>query len=283
MGIINIKHLVHKFKDNDENAEIITAIDGVDLDVEEGQFIAILGYNGSGKSSLAKHINALLAPTEGTVLISGMNTKDEKKIWDIRQQAGMVFQNPDNQIVSAVVEEDVAFGPENLGVPTEKIWEQVNYALKAVDMTAYRLHSPMKLSGGQKQRVAIAGIIAMEPKCIILDEPTAMLDPIGREEVISTLEELNKAKNITIILITHHMSETIHADKIFVMNKGKIELQGTPREVFCEVEKMKELGLEVPQVTELGFELQKEGLNIKNGTLEIDELVDEIVRVYNNN
>ena len=283
MGIINIKHLVHKFKDNDENAEIITAIDGVDLDVEEGQFIAILGHNGSGKSSLAKHINALLAPTEGTVLISGMNTKDEKKIWDIRQQAGMVFQNPDNQIVSAVVEEDVAFGPENLGVPTEKIWEQVNYALKAVDMTAYRLHSPMKLSGGQKQRVAIAGIIAMEPKCIILDEPTAMLDPIGREEVISTLEELNKAKNITIILITHHMSETIHADKIFVMNKGKIELQGTPREVFCEVEKMKELGLEVPQVTELGFESQKEGLNIKNGTLEIDELVDEIVRVYNNN
>ena len=278
MGIINIKHLVHKFKDNDENAEIITAID-----VEEGQFIAILGHNGSGKSSLAKHINALLAPTEGTVLISGMNTKDEKKIWDIRQQAGMVFQNPDNQIVSAVVEEDVAFGPENLGVPTEKIWEQVNYALKAVDMTAYRLHSPMKLSGGQKQRVAIAGIIAMEPKCIILDEPTAMLDPIGREEVISTLEELNKAKNITIILITHHMSETIHADKIFVMNKGKIELQGTPREVFAEVEKMKELGLEVPQVTELGFELQKEGLNIKNGTLEIDELVDEIVRVYNNN
>ncbi|WP_448903529.1 energy-coupling factor transporter ATPase [Eubacterium sp.] len=283
MGIINIKHLVHKFKDNDENAEIITAIDGVDLDVEEGQFIAILGHNGSGKSSLAKHINALLAPTEGTVLISGMNTKDEKKIWDIRQQAGMVFQNPDNQIVSAVVEEDVAFGPENLGVPTEKIWEQVNYALKAVDMTAYRLHSPMKLSGGQKQRVAIAGIIAMEPKCIILDEPTAMLDPIGREEVISTLEELNKAKNITIILITHHMSETIHADKIFVMNNGKIELQGTPREVFSEVEKMKELGLEVPQVTELGFELQKEGLNIKNGTLEIDELVDEIVRVYNNN
>ena len=283
MGIINIKHLVHKFKDNDENAEIITAIDGVDLDVEEGQFIAILGHNGSGKSSLAKHINALLAPTEGTVLISGMNTKDEKKIWDIRQQAGMVFQNPDNQIVSAVVEEDVAFGLENLGVPTEKIWEQVNYALKAVDMTAYRLHSPMKLSGGQKQRVAIAGIIAMEPKCIILDEPTAMLDPIGREEVISTLEELNKAKNITIILITHHMNETIHADKIFVMNKGKIELQGTPREVFAEVEKMKELGLEVPQVTELGFELQKEGLNIKNGTLEIDELVDEIVRVYNNN
>ena len=283
MGIINIKHLVHKFKDNDENAEIITAIDGVDLDVEEGQFIAILGHNGSGKSSLAKHINALLAPTEGTVLISGMNTKDEKKIWDIRQQAGMVFQNPDNQIVSAVVEEDVAFGPENLGVSTEKIWEQVNYALKAVDMTAYRLQSPMKLSGGQKQRVAIAGIIAMEPKCIILDEPTAMLDPIGREEVISTLEELNKAKNITIILITHHMNETIHADKIFVMNKGKIELQGTPREVFAEVEKMKELGLEVPQVTELGFELQKEGLNIKNGTLEIDELVDEIVRVYNNN
>ena len=282
MEMLKIKNLTHDFVDEEEGTTL-RAVDNVSLDVEKGQFIAVLGHNGSGKSSLAKHINALLAPTEGTVLISGMNTKDEKKIWDIRQQAGMVFQNPDNQIVSAVVEEDVAFGPENLGVPTEKIWEQVNYALKAVDMTAYRLHSPMKLSGGQKQRVAIAGIIAMEPKCIILDEPTAMLDPIGREEVISTLEELNKAKNITIILITHHMSETIHADKIFVMNKGKIELQGTPREVFAEVEKMKELGLEVPQVTELGFELQKEGLNIKNGTLEIDELVDEIVRVYNNN
>ena len=283
--MIKISSLVHKYTIwQDENIKSEkTALDGISLDIPSGQFLAILGPNGSGKSTLAKHLNALLLPNEGTVWIAGKDTGAKEKLWEIRSQVGMVFQNPDNQIIGTSVEEDVAFGPENLGVPTEKIWEQVNYALKAVDMTAYRLHSPMKLSGGQKQRVAIAGIIAMEPKCIILDEPTAMLDPIGREEVISTLEELNKAKNITIILITHHMSETIHADKIFVMNKGKIELQGTPREVFCEVEKMKELGLEVPQVTELGFELQKEGLNIKNGTLEIDELVDEIVRVYNNN
>lgn len=286
MGIIKALKLgfdYFKYDDDGNIQETQRAVDEVSVDIQEGEFVAVLGHNGSGKSTFAKHINALLLPTEGTIWIDNMDTMKEPELWKIRQKAGMVFQNPDNQIVSAVVEEDVAFGPENLGVPTEKIWEQVNYALKAVDMTAYRLHSPMKLSGGQKQRVAIAGIIAMEPKCIILDEPTAMLDPIGREEVISTLEELNKAKNITIILITHHMSETIHADKIFVMNKGKIELQGTPREVFCEVEKMKELGLEVPQVTELGFELQKEGLNIKNGTLEIDELVDEIVRVYNNN
>lgn len=286
MGIIKALKLgfdYFKYDDDGNIQETQRAVDEVSVDIQEGEFVAVLGHNGSGKSTFAKHINALLLPTEGTIWIDNMDTMKEPELWKIRQKAGMVFQNPDNQIVSAVVEEDVAFGPENLGVPTEKIWEQVNYALKAVDMTAYRLHSPMKLSGGQKQRVAIAGIIAMEPKCIILDEPTAMLDPIGREEVISTLEELNKAKNITIILITHHMSETIHADKIFVMNKGKIELQGTPREVFAEVEKMKELGLEVPQVTELGFELQKEGLNIKNGTLEIDELVDEIVRVYNNN
>ena len=286
MGIVEAKNLTFEYirRDEEGNVEgITTAVDNVNIDIKAGDFVAVLGHNGSGKSTFAKHLNALVMPTEGTVYVDGMDTKDSGNTLSVRQTAGMVFQNPDNQIVSAVVEEDVAFGPENLGVPTEKIWEQVNYALKAVDMTAYRLHSPMKLSGGQKQRVAIAGIIAMEPKCIILDEPTAMLDPIGREEVISTLEELNKAKNITIILITHHMSETIHADKIFVMNKGKIELQGTPREVFAEVEKMKELGLEVPQVTELGFELQKEGLNIKNGTLEIDELVDEIVRVYNNN
>ena len=286
MGIIKAVNLIFDYIRHDEEEdkdEVSHALKGVSLDIREGDFVAILGHNGSGKSTFAKLMNGILLPTDGTVYISKMRTDDEEHLWDVRKTAGMVFQNPDNQIIGNVVEEDVGFGPENLGVPTEKIWEQVNYALKAVDMTAYRLHSPMKLSGGQKQRVAIAGIIAMEPKCIILDEPTAMLDPIGREEVISTLEELNKAKNITIILITHHMSETIHADKIFVMNKGKIELQGTPREVFCEVEKMKELGLEVPQVTELGFELQKEGLNIKNGTLEIDELVDEIVRVYNNN
>ena len=264
------------------------ALKNVNMEIPEKQITAFIGPSGCGKSTFLKTLNRMNDLVEGCkitgdIKLDGEDIYGNMDVNLLRKRVGMVFQNPDNQIVSAVVEEDVAFGPENLGVPTEKIWEQVNYALKAVDMTAYRLHSPMKLSGGQKQRVAIAGIIAMEPKCIILDEPTAMLDPIGREEVISTLEELNKAKNITIILITHHMSETIHADKIFVMNKGKIELQGTPREVFCEVEKMKELGLEVPQVTELGFELQKEGLNIKNGTLEIDELVDEIVRVYNNN
>ena len=223
MGIIKALKLgfdYFKYDDDGNIQETQRAVDEVSVDIQEGEFVAVLGHNGSGKSTFAKHINALLLPTEGTIWIDNMDTMKEPELWKIRQKAGMVFQNPDNQIVSAVVEEDVAFGPENLGVPTEKIWEQVNYALKAVDMTAYRLHSPMKLSGGQKQRVAIAGIIAMEPKCIILDEPTAMLDPIGREEVISTLEELNKAKNITIILITHHMSETIHADKIFVMNKG---------------------------------------------------------------
>lgn len=277
MKIIDIKNLVHKFKENSEDEKTVVAVDDVSLEVEEGQFIAILGHNGSGKSSLAKHINALLAPTDGTVLISGMDTKDESNVWDIRQQAGMVFQNPDNQIVSSVVEEDVAFGPENLGVPTEEIWTRINYALKAVDMTAYRLNSPMKLSGGQKQRVAIAGIIAMEPKCIILDEPTAMLDPVGRREVISTLIELNYKKNITIILITHHMNETINADKIFVMDKGKIVLQGTPEQVFSKVEEMKQYGLEVPQVTELGYELKAAGLDIKDGILDIDELVEAIM------
>lgn len=277
MKIVDIRNLVHKFKDHGEGEKPVIAVDDVSLEVEEGQFIAILGHNGSGKSSLAKHINALLSPTEGTVLISGMDTKDEKNVWDIRQQAGMVFQNPDNQIVSSVVEEDVAFGPENLGVPTEDIWARINYALKAVDMTAYRLHSPLKLSGGQKQRVAIAGIIAMEPKCIILDEPTAMLDPIGRREVISTLTELNHKKNITIILITHHMNETINADKIFVMDNGKIVLQGTPEYIFSKVEEMKGYGLEVPQVTELGYELKNAGLDIKEGILDIDELVEEII------
>lgn len=277
MKIIDIKNLVHKFKENSEDEKTVVAVDDVSLEVEEGQFIAILGHNGSGKSSLAKHINALLAPTDGTVLISGMDTKDESNVWDIRQQAGMVFQNPDNQIVSSVVEEDVAFGPENLGVPTEEIWTRINYALKAVDMTAYRLNSPMKLSGGQKQRVAIAGIIAMEPKCIILDEPTAMLDPVGRREVISTLIELNYKKNITIILITHHMNETINADKIFVMDKGKIVLQGTPEQVFSKVEEMKQYGLEVPQVTELGYELKVAGLDIKDGILDIDEFVEAIM------
>lgn len=278
MSIIKIKNLIHNYIDRIDEEQSVIAIKDVSLDVEEGQFIAILGHNGSGKSSLAKHINALLKPSEGTVLIDNIDTQDEEKVWDIRQKAGMVFQNPDNQIVSTMVEEDVAFGPENLGVETDEIWNRVNYALKAVNMTAYRLHSPLKLSGGQKQRVAIAGIIAMEPKCIILDEPTAMLDPAGRKEVISTLIELNKKKGITIILITHHMEETVNADKIFVMSKGELVLKGTPHEIFSHVEDMKLYGLEVPQVTELGYELKKNGLEIQEGILDTDTLVEQILR-----
>lgn len=281
MSIIKIKNLIHDYIDKLNEDDSVRAIDDVSLDVKEGQFIAILGHNGSGKSSLAKHINALLMPSEGTIWIDGIDTKEEEKVWDIRQKAGMVFQNPDNQIVSTVVEEDVAFGPENLAVETDEIWKRVEYALKAVDMTAYRLKSPLKLSGGQKQRVAIAGIIAMEPKCIILDEPTAMLDPNGRKEVISTILELNKKKKITIILITHHMEETIDADRIFVMDKGKVVMQGTPKEIFSNVNEIKALGLEVPQVTELAFELKEAGLDIEAGILDTEELVSQIMSVAN--
>lgn len=275
MGILKIRNLIHDFRD-DMDEEPVRAIDDVSLEVKEGQFIAILGHNGSGKSSLAKHINALLKPTDGTVWIDGIDTKEGKKILDIRKTAGMVFQNPDDQIVSTVVEEDVAFGPENLCVPTDEIWRRVEKALGAVNMTAFRSKSPLSLSGGQKQRVAIAGIIAMEPKCIVLDEPTAMLDPVGRSEVINTLYELNREKNITIILITHHMNEVINADKVFVMNKGKLEISGTPKEVFSQVEKIKECGLELPPVTELGYMLKKEGLNISDGILTVKELIMEI-------
>lgn len=244
MGIVNIKNLIHDYRDEEEN-ETVRAIDDVSLQIETGQFIVILGHNGSGKSSLAKHINALLMPTEGTVWVDGIETTDNKRIWDIRQTAGMVFQNPDNQIVATMVEEDVAFGPENMAVPTDEIWRRVEKALGAVKMTAFRHKSPLKLSGGQKQRVAIAGIIAMEPKCIVLDEPTAMLDPVGRKEVIETLHQLNKEKKITIILITHHMNEAIDADRIFVMNKGKLVEQGTPKEIFSKVEEIKSYGLEL--------------------------------------
>lgn len=275
MGILKIKNLIHDFIDGADD-EVVRAVDDVSLDVKEGQFIAILGHNGSGKSSLAKHINALLMPTEGTVWIDGIDTKESKRVLDIRKTAGMVFQNPDDQIVSTVVEEDVAFGPENLCVPTDDIWRRVEKALGVVNMTAYRKKSPLSLSGGQKQRVAIAGIIAMEPKCIVLDEPTAMLDPVGRNEVINTLYGLNREKNITIILITHHMNEVINADKIFVMNKGKIEISGTPKEVFSQVEKIKECGLELPPVTELGYMLKKEGLKIADGILTVEELIMEI-------
>lgn len=272
MGIVNIKNLIHDYRDEEEN-ETVRAIDDVSLQIETGQFIVILGHNGSGKSSLAKHINALLMPTEGTVWVDGIETTDNKRIWDIRQTAGMVFQNPDNQIVATMVEEDVAFGPENMAVPTDEIWRRVEKALGAVKMTAFRHKSPLKLSGGQKQRVAIAGIIAMEPKCIVLDEPTAMLDPVGRKEVIETLHQLNKEKKITIILITHHMNEAIDADRIFVMNKGKLVEQGTPKEIFSKVEEIKSYGLEVPQVTELGYMLKQSGLEIEDGILTVDELI----------
>lgn len=283
MGIINIKNLIHEYRTADEETETVRAIDGVSLDVEQGQFIVILGHNGSGKSSLAKHINALLMPTDGTIWVDDMDTRDGKLLWDIRQTAGMVFQNPDNQIVATMVEEDVAFGPENMSVPTGEIWKRVDKALGAVGMTKFRHKSPLKLSGGQKQRVAIAGIIAMEPKCIILDEPTAMLDPVGRREVIKTLHQLNKEKGITIVLITHYMNEAIKADKIFVMDKGKLAMQGTPREIFSQVDEIKGYGLEVPQVTELGYMLKKSGLDIEDGILTVDQLLDQINKMKRDN
>ena len=247
------------------------------LDIKKGDFIAILGHNGSGKSTLAKHINALLLPSDGTILVKGLDTADERNVWDIRQTAGMVFQNPDNQIIATVVEEDVGFGPENLGVPTDEIWQRVEESLKAVGMYEYHAHSPNKLSGGQKQRVAIAGIMAMKPECIILDEPTAMLDPVGRKEVIETVKELNQRENVTVILITHYMEEVIHADHVIVMDQGKIVMQGRPRDVFRQVEELKCLRLDVPQVTELAYELKKSGLDLPDGILTIDELVNELI------
>ena len=283
MEIINIKNLIHEYRTADEETETVRAIDGVSLDVEQGQFIVILGHNGSGKSSLAKHINALLMPTDGTIWVDDMDTRDGKLLWDIRQTAGMVFQNPDNQIVATMVEEDVAFGPENMSVPTGEIWKRVEKALGAVGMTKFRHKSPLKLSGGQKQRVAIAGIIAMEPKCIILDEPTAMLDPVGRREVIKTFHQLNKEKGITIVLITHYMNEAIKADKIFVMDKGKLAMQGTPKEIFSRVDEIKGYGLEVPQVTELGYMLKKSGLDIEDGILTVDQLLEQINKMERDN
>ena len=276
MGIIKTKDLVFEYirRDEEGNVEGITkAVDEVSLNVEEGDFVAILGHNGSGKSTLAKHINAILYPTEGTVWVDGMDTTDKNKLWEIRQEAGMVFQNPDNQIIGQVVEEDVGFGPENLGVPTKEIWERVEESLKAVGMYEFRKYSPNKLSGGQKQRVSIAGVIAMHPKCIILDEPTAMLDPSGRREVIRAVRALNDVERITMILITHYMEEIIYANKVFVMDKGRVAMEGTPREIFSQVEKLKELRLDVPQVTLLAHELKKSGLNIPDGILTTQELV----------
>lgn len=255
------------------------AVDHVSLDIKAGEFIAILGHNGSGKSTLAKHMNAILVPTEGTLWVDGMDTKDEDKLWDIRQDTGMVFQNPDNQIIGTVVEEDVGFGPENLGVPTDEIWKRVEESLSAVGMLKYRHHSPNKLSGGQKQRVAIAGVMAMHPRCIVLDEPTAMLDPNGRRSVIRTAQKLNREERITVILITHYMEEVIEADCVFVMDGGKVVMQGTPKEIFSRVEELKRLRLDVPQAKLLAYELQKKGIPLPDGILSNEELVDELCRL----
>jgi energy-coupling factor transport system ATP-binding protein len=280
--MIKISKLIHDYIQRDEEGNpsgTIRAIDDVSLDVSPGQFIAILGHNGSGKSTLAKHLNALLFPTEGAVWVNGMDSRDQSLLWDIRQTAGMVFQNPDNQIIGQVVEEDVGFGPENMGVPTEKIWERVEESLKTVGMYEYRKKSPNRLSGGQKQRVSIAGVIAMHPKCIIMDEPTAMLDPSGRADVIRAARKLNLEENITIILITHYMEEAIQADRVFVMDNGKIAMQGSPREVFSQVERMQELHLDVPQVTLLGYLLRKKGLEIPEGILTKEELSDALMKL----
>lgn len=282
MGIIKAKQLVHEYirRDEEGNVESIsTALDHVDLDVKPGEFIAILGHNGSGKSTLAKHINALLAPTEGSLFVDGKDVTAEENILPIRQAAGMVFQNPDNQIIASIVEEDVGFGPENIGVPTDEIWQRVEESLKSVGMLKYRNHSPNKLSGGQKQRVAIAGVVAMQPKCIVLDEPTAMLDPNGRGDVIRTAVELNQKKGVTIILITHYMEEVVDADRVFVMDKGKVVMQGTPREIFSQVGKLKEYRLDVPQVTILADLLRQSGLDIPIGVLRREELAEAILRV----
>lgn len=282
MGIIKAVNLAFEYirRDEEGNVEgILRAVDGVNLDIEAGDFVAILGHNGSGKSTLAKHLNALLHPTEGTIWVDGKDTAEGVNVWDIRQTAGMVFQNPDNQIIGQVVEEDVGFGPENLGIPTEEIWSRVEESLKAVGMYKYRKHSPNKLSGGQKQRVSIAGVIAMHPRCIILDEPTAMLDPNGRKEVIRAVRALNQVEGITVILITHYMEEVIHADKVYVMDNGKVVMQGEPRTIFSQVEELRRLRLDVPQVTELAYELQKSGLPLSNGILTMDELVEELKRI----
>lgn len=282
MGIIKAKQLVHEYirRDEEGNVESIqTALDHVDLDVKQGDFIAILGHNGSGKSTLAKHINALLAPSEGSLFVDGMDVSKEENVIPVRKTAGMVFQNPDNQIIASVVEEDVGFGPENIGVSTDEIWQRVEESLKAVGMLKYRHHSPNKLSGGQKQRVAIAGVVAMEPKCIVLDEPTAMLDPNGRADVIRTAHELNQKKGVTIILITHYMEEVVGADKVIVMDKGKVVMQGTPREIFSQVGKLKEYRLDVPQVTILADLLRQSGLDIPLGVLTREELVGHILRI----
>ena len=282
MKMIKTDKLVFEYAKRDEEGNIIgksRAIDEVSLDIEPGQFIAILGHNGSGKSTLAKHMNALLVPSDGTMWVDGMDTKEDEHLWDVRQSAGMVFQNPDNQIIGTVVEEDVGFGPENLGVPTDEIWQRVEESLKSVGMLQYRHHSPNKLSGGQKQRVAIAGVMAMEPKCIVLDEPTAMLDPNGRKEVLHAAHELNRKKGVTILLITHYMEEVVDADYVYVMDKGHVVMQGTPREIFSQVGTLKEHRLDVPQITLLADLLRQSGLDIPLGVLTREELVDAIMKI----
>ncbi len=282
MAMISADDLIFEYDKRDEEGNVIgkhRAIDKVNLDVKQGEFIAILGHNGSGKSTFAKHLNAILLPSEGTVWVNGNDTKDLEKLWEIRQSTGMVFQNPDNQIIGTVVQEDVGFGPENLGVPTEKIWKRVEESLEAVNMLQYRNHSPNKLSGGQKQRVAIAGVIAMRSRCIVLDEPTAMLDPNGRKEVLKTIQKLREQENITVILITHYMEEVVEADKVYVMDQGQVVMEGTPREIFSQVELLQNYRLDVPQVTMLAHELQKKGLAIPSGILKMEELVEAICQL----
>ena len=282
MGMIRAEKLVFEYDKRDEDGNVIgsrRAIDGVDIDIPQGSFVAVLGHNGSGKSTLAKHMNAILVPTDGTMWVDGKDTKNMEKLWEIRQSAGMVFQNPDNQIIGTVVEEDVGFGPENLGVPTKEIWKRVEDSLRAVGMLDRRKDSPNKLSGGQKQRVAIAGVIAMEPKCIVLDEPTAMLDPNGRKEVISAVEKLRREKNVTVILITHYMEEVVDADQVFVMDDGRIVMHDTPREIFSRVDELKKYRMDVPQVTMLADELIHRGVDLPKGILRREELVEALCRL----
>lgn len=283
MNMIQAEELVYEYEKRDDEGNVIgtnRAIDEVDLDVKPGQFVAILGHNGSGKSTLAKHINAILVPTGGTMWVNGRDTRNPEELMNVRQSAGMVFQNPDNQIIGTIVEEDVGFGPENLGVPTDEIWTRVEESLKSVGMLEYRTHSPNKLSGGQKQRVAIAGVIAMTPQCIVLDEPTAMLDPNGRKEVLETVKELQRRKNVTVILITHYMEEVIDADKVYVMDSGQVVMQGTPREIFSQIEELKKYHLDVPQVTTLAEELRSRGLELPKGILRRCELVKAVTELW---
>ena len=279
MGMIRAAGLGYeylRYEEEGQEPEVTKAIEDVSLEIQKGQFIAVLGHNGSGKSTLAKHINALLVPTEGTMWVDDMKTTDEEDVWKIRQKAGMVFQNPDNQIIGNVVEEDVGFGPENMGVPTDEIWKRVEESLKDVGMLEYRKSSPNKLSGGQKQRVAIAGVMAMRPRCIILDEPTAMLDPNGRKEVLEAVRELNRKEKVTVILITHYMEEVIHADRVYVMDSGNVVMQGNPKEIFSQVDTLKAYGLDVPQVTLLAYELKKSGVDVPDGILTTEELVSAL-------